>query len=146
MAGYVVFGRKKAGLSSVNQQIVIYVFARVVLGLAKLLIQPAVPSPASTQAGYGDVSPGGFGLLESAINGISLLFGAQFTDERRAVLKKRVERDSWTVFASVSWALVMWLFRWHPEVLQPSLRSSMKYLYDNAENWGDLRSWVWHNQ
>lgn len=39
MSGYYVFGRGKGGQSSVNQQIVIYVFARVVLGLAKLSVQ-----------------------------------------------------------------------------------------------------------
>ena len=37
VGGYYVFGRSK---SSVNQQIVIYVFARVVLALAALAIQP----------------------------------------------------------------------------------------------------------
>lgn len=38
LGGYYVFGR---GIqSSVNQQIVIYVFARVVLGVAKLAVQP----------------------------------------------------------------------------------------------------------
>ncbi|KAL9086731.1 MAG: hypothetical protein Q9159_004026 [Coniocarpon cinnabarinum] len=147
IAGYCVFGRRKATFSSVNQQIVIYVFARVVLGLAKLAVQPRAPVPKGTQAGYGEVSPGGFGALDGILNGIGLVFGSEiWTDERRAYVRKRVERDSWTVFASVSWAMVMWLFRWHPDVLQPSLRSSMKYLYDNAENWTGVRDWIWHNQ
>ena len=134
-------------MSSVNQQIVIYVFARVVLGLAKLTIQPSAPVPRGTQAGYGDITPGGFGLLDSVTKGVGLFLGPDvWTDERRAIFKKRVERDSWTVFASVSWAMVMWLFRWHPDVLQPSLRSSMKYLYDNAESWTGAKDWIWHNQ
>jgi peroxisomal membrane protein 4 len=38
--GYAVFGRD--GRSNVNQQICIYVFARVVLGLAKLSVQKEV--------------------------------------------------------------------------------------------------------
>ena len=134
-------------MSSVNQQIVIYVFARVVLGLAKLCVQPAVPAPSGIHAGYGDVSLGGFGLLDGFLNLLRALFGSEIMNEKRiGIFRKRIERDSWTVFASVSWAMVMWLFRWHPEALQPSLRSSMKYLYDNAENWSGIKNWIWHNQ
>ena len=87
-AGYAVFGR--GSQSSVNQQIVTYVAARVVLGLAKM-----------------------------AMTSERLL-----SPEANAQVRKR----AWPVFAAVSWGMVMWLFRWHPDVLQPSLRSSMNYL------------------
>jgi peroxisomal membrane protein 4 len=42
LGGYVVFGRKSRNgkISSINNQIVIYVFARVVLAIAKLAVQP----------------------------------------------------------------------------------------------------------
>lgn len=42
LGGYVVFGRpsRSGRISSVNQQIVIYIFARVVLAYAKLLVRP----------------------------------------------------------------------------------------------------------
>lgn len=91
--GYLVFGR---GIqSSVNQQIVIYVFARVVLAMAKLSVQKR--------------SEGGVGMGRE--------------------LRERVRGNAWPVFASLSWAMVMWLFRWYPEAIQPSLRSSMKYMY-----------------
>lgn len=90
-----VFGRGKSGQSSVNQQIVIYVFARVVLGLAKLSVQRK--------------RAGGLGLSPD--------------------MKERLNANAWPVFAAVSWGMVMWLFRWYPEVLQPSLKSSMKYMY-----------------
>jgi hypothetical protein len=88
LGGYYVFGR---GIqSSVNQQIVIYIFGRVVLGLAKLLVQQSmVPT---------DV-------------GISM------------------KKNAWPIFAATSWGIVMWLFRWHPDTLQPSLRSSMTYMF-----------------
>ena len=90
LGGYVVFGR---GIqSSVNQQIVIYVFARVVLALARLSVQKGRAIP-----------------LE---------------------LRDKVTNNAWPVFAALSWAGVMWLYRWHPETLQPSLKSSMKYMYD----------------
>ena len=88
VGGYVVFGRGMQ--SSVNQQIVIYVFARVVLGLAKIVVQ------------------------ESGVLGAGVQDG--------------VRGAAWPVFAAVSWGAVMWLYRWRPEMLQPSLRSSMKYM------------------
>ncbi|KAI9663605.1 MAG: hypothetical protein M1821_007095 [Bathelium mastoideum] len=98
VGGYAVFGR---GIqSSVNQQIVIYVFARVVLALAKLSIAPR--------------EQGGLGILGAARNEEEVRGG--------------VSRRAWPVFASLSWACVMYLFRWHPDTLQPSLRSSMKYM------------------
>ena len=107
--GYWVFGHGKGANSSVNQQIVIYVFARVVLGLAKLAVQP--PGDNSLVGGsYG--GHGGKGLL--GLNSQQL---------------DAVRRNSWPVFASLSWASVMWLFRYYPETLQPSLRSSMTYMY-----------------
>ena len=88
VGGYYVFGR---GIqSSVNQQIVIYVFARVVLGLAKMAVQEGGMVPAR--------------------------------------MKDSVTGNAWPVFASLSWGAVMWLFRWHPQSLQPSLRSSMVYM------------------
>ena len=89
VGGYYVFGRGYQ--SSVNQQIVIYVFARVVLGLAKMAVQK----------------------------------GGVIPTEMRDGLKSK----AWPVFASLSWAFVMWLFRWHSESLQPSLRSSMVYMW-----------------
>ena len=93
--GYVVFGRGRSGQSSVNQQIVIYIFARVVLGLAKLSVQRK--------------RAGGLGLSPD--------------------MKDSLNQNAWPVFAALSWGMVMWLFRWYPEVLQPSLKASMKYMY-----------------
>ena len=88
IGGYAVFGR--GSQSSVNQQIVIYVFARVVLAVAKLSIQNG-------------------GIVS-----------------RR--MKDRLTVNAWPVFAAVSWGMVMWLFRWHPSTIQPSMRSSMNYM------------------
>lgn len=91
VGGYLVFGR---GIqSSVNQQIVIYVFARAVLSMAKLMMQIHHST----------------GMV------------AQF--------KSTISKNAWPVFAGLSWATIMWMFRWHPQTIQPSLRSSMKYMY-----------------
>ncbi|KAK7632765.1 mitochondrial carrier domain-containing protein [Phyllosticta citricarpa] len=119
--GYYVFGRGVQ--SSVNQQIVIYVFARVVLAYAKLLVQPKPASSAGASSGTG-----GWGLIKD--------------EKLAATLRER----SWPVFASLSWALVMYVFRWHPEAVQPSMRSSMVYIYDQADRWDSLRNFIWHNK
>jgi hypothetical protein len=104
LGGYVVFGRSR---SSISQQIVIYVFARVALGLAKLAVKPRVSG-----TGNGTVAAGKGGWD---------VFGD-------AKIRETVTLHAWPVFASLSWAMVMYLFKWHPDVVQPSMRSSMQYM------------------
>lgn len=113
LGGYTVFGRTIH--NSVSQQIVIYVFARVVLALAKLAVQPR--NVGEVQGGGG-----GWGLLDD-----------------RSGLRKELVKNGWVTFASLSWAMVMFVWRWHPESLQSSLRSSMNYMWV-------LHSfiWFWH--
>ncbi|KAF5595842.1 COP9 signalosome subunit 4 [Fusarium subglutinans] len=93
VGGYFVFGgrSKRTGkISSVNQQIVIYVFARVMLALARIAVKP----------GHG------FPFVSSEpLHGV-------------------INQYAWPAFASLSWAMVMLIFRYHPEELQSSLRSN----------------------
>ncbi|KAF7716812.1 Peroxisomal membrane protein 4 [Penicillium ucsense] len=110
LGGYAVFGRQRG---SISQQIVIYVFARVMLSLAKLSVQP------------------GMHPLSSLI-----------TPEARA----SITDNAWPVFASMSWALVMYLFRWYPETLASSLRSSMVYIYADSDHWNSFRNLLIHNK
>jgi len=98
--GYYVFGKHK---SSVSQQIVTYVFARVMLGAGKMALKPR--------------SEGGWELT------------------RDAATREAIRRNAWPVFASLSWATVMWMFMWHPDVVQPSMRSSMQYMYVSLISW-----------
>ncbi|OTB05973.1 hypothetical protein M426DRAFT_319351 [Hypoxylon sp. CI-4A] len=117
LGGYVVFGgrgKRSGKISSVNQQIVIYVFARVVLALAKLAVRPE----------------GGTGLPIVSRENVS---GA-------------ISYYAWPVFAATSWAAVMHLFRHHAEELQPSLRNSMTYIYQQSDQWDSLRNFAWHNK
>ena len=107
LGGYVVFGRGRSGQSSVNRQIVMYVFARVVLALAGLAVQ----SQRSRQETGGRRG------------------GNKSLAELREKVKTQLQKNSWPVFAAMSWGLVMWLFRWHPDTVQSSLRSSMKYMW-----------------
>jgi len=115
VGGYLVFGgrSKRTGkISSVSQQICIYVFARVVLAPARLAVKP------------------GYGL--PALSG--------------PAASEAIGYYAWPVFAAGSWGMVMWLFRWHPAELQPSLRSSMNYIYVQSGEWDSLRNFVWHNK
>lgn len=113
MGGYVVFGQRNprtGKVSSVSQQIVIYIFARVVLGLAKLSVEPST------------------GIVTNA------------------QLSNKIKDNAWPVFAAMSWGAVMYVFRWHPESLQSSLRSSMSYIYVQSDHWDSLKTLVWHNK
>ncbi|KAG9522637.1 peroxisomal membrane protein 4, partial [Aureobasidium melanogenum] len=123
VGGWYVFGRSK---NSVNQQIVIYVAARVVLAAASLAVQPRGDN---TLLGGKYGGRGGMGLLS-------------LSDAHREAVRKH----AWPVFASLSWGCVMWLFRFYPDMLQPSLRHSMTYIYENADHWDSLRNFVWHNK
>lgn len=43
--------------------------------------------------------------------------------------REKMTNNAWPVFASFTWAFVMYIFRWYPDTLASSLRSSMKYMY-----------------
>jgi hypothetical protein len=108
LGGYTVFGRTIH--NSVSQQIVIYVFARVCLALAKLAVQQR------------HVGGGGAGVGAKGAGGGFELFG-------NGELRRAMVKNGWPAFASLSWAMVMYIFRWHPESVQSSLRSSMSYMW-----------------
>jgi len=110
VGGYVVFGRRK---SSIGQQIVIYIFARVVLALAKLSVQP-------------NMHPLSFTINPQTRNAL--------------------QRNAWPAFASLSWAFVMYVFRWHPESIVSSLRSSMQYIYVDCDHWDSIHNFLIYNK
>ncbi|KAL1986943.1 hypothetical protein VTN96DRAFT_5360 [Rasamsonia emersonii] len=110
LGGYIVFGRNPG---SISQQIVIYVFARVMLALAKMAIQP-------------NMHP-----LSSLI-----------TPEVRT----KISENAWPVFASLTWALVMYIFRWYPESIVSSLRSSMTYIYVDSDHWNSFHNLLIFNK
>ncbi|KAJ9057583.1 hypothetical protein DSO57_1021272 [Entomophthora muscae] len=96
VGGYFVFGKE----TSINKQIVLYLFARVAMGLGNLPVK------------YGVIS----------------------------------QPDAYPLFAALIWGTVMWLFRHEPDVLQPSLRASMQYLYIDSNYWSSLKTFLWHNK
>jgi peroxisomal membrane protein 4 len=115
VGGYFVFGvrsPRSGKVSSVSQQIVIYIFARVALALAHLAVRPNT----------------GFPVVSNE------------------PLRSKINYYAWPAFASLSWGTVMFLFRYYPDELQPSLKSSMNYIYKDCNNWDSLRTLVWHNK
>jgi peroxisomal membrane protein 4 len=64
---------------------------------------------------------------------------------RSAQLSNKLRENAWPVFAAMSWGAVMWIFRWHPDTVQTSLKSSMTYIYKDSDHWDSLRSFFWQN-
>ncbi|CAE7202548.1 hypothetical protein P3342_010878 [Pyrenophora teres f. teres] len=122
LGGYTIFGRTIH--NSVSQQIVIYVAARVCLALAKLAVQPR--------------EVGGGATAQHGVKGWELFGNGE--------MRRSLVRNGWPAFASLSWAMIMYIFRWHPEAVQSSLRSSMSYIYVQSDDWDSLRTLLWHNK
>lgn len=56
--------------------------------------------------------------------------------------KAKNGKDPFPLFAAVVWGIVLWLFEYHRHTLQPSLKSSMTYLYDDSEQWTNLKDFI----
>nr|KAJ3405046.1 Peroxisomal membrane protein 4 [Polyrhizophydium stewartii] len=97
IGGYIVFGKNTA----VNNQIVLYLFSRISVGLAKLAV-------------------------------------------KRKIISK--PQHSFPVFAALTWGIVMWLFRHDRDTLQPSLQSSMQYLYNDSDVFDSIGNWLLSNK
>ncbi|CAF1653192.1 unnamed protein product, partial [Didymodactylos carnosus] len=61
--------------------------------------------------------------------------------QKRSLLPK-TQRPLFPWFAAFIWGVVLWLFESHRETLQPSLRSSMTYLYDNSNHWTSWKDFI----
>ncbi|KAG5360874.1 Peroxisomal membrane protein 4 [Yarrowia sp. B02] len=118
IGGYLVFGRESA--PSLNQQIVLYVFSRVIMGFGNLLIKKVLLPMWRQQQ-----------MKDGFIGGVSA--------QSRATKFRNV---TWAVFASVCWGLIMYLFRTDPDVIQPSMLHSLKYLYVDSESWTGLSDFL----
>lgn len=44
--------------------------------------------------------------------------------------------------ATVVWAIVLWMFEFHPKALHPSLESSMDFLYHDSNQWSSLKDFM----
>ncbi|RNA01976.1 peroxisomal membrane 4 [Brachionus plicatilis] len=49
-------------------------------------------------------------------------------------------------FGALVWAIVLWIFEYHQHVLQPSLQSSMTYLYHDSNRWNSIKNLLVYNK
>ncbi|XP_012493169.1 PREDICTED: peroxisomal membrane protein 4 isoform X2 [Propithecus coquereli] len=56
------------------------------------------------------------------------------------------KQDLSPVFNALVWGLVLWLFEYHRATLQPSLQSSMTYLYNDSNVWHDISDFLIYNK
>ncbi|XP_038226008.1 LOW QUALITY PROTEIN: peroxisomal membrane protein 4 [Dermochelys coriacea] len=86
--------------------------------------------------------------INSQIN-MYLLSRILFGLSRLAVEKGYIpepKQDPFPIFAAVTWGIVLWLFEYHRHTLQPSLQSSMTYLYDDSNVWHDISDFLIYNK
>ncbi|XP_066481903.1 peroxisomal membrane protein 4 [Tiliqua scincoides] len=86
--------------------------------------------------------------INSQIN-MYLLSRILFGLSRLAVEKGYIpepKQDPFPLFAALVWGIVLWLFEYHRHTLQPSLQSSMTYLYDDSEVWHDVTDFLVYNK
>lgn len=56
------------------------------------------------------------------------------------------KQDPFPMTAALVWGIVLWLFEYHRQTLQPSLQSSMTYLYDDSNVWHDVYDFLIYNK
>ncbi|XP_021345783.1 peroxisomal membrane protein 4-like [Mizuhopecten yessoensis] len=54
--------------------------------------------------------------------------------------------DTFPWFAAIVWGIVLWLFEYESDTLQPSLRSSMTYLYHDSNKWQSFKNFLIYNK
>ncbi|XP_006202704.1 peroxisomal membrane protein 4 isoform X1 [Vicugna pacos] len=68
---------------------------------------------------------------------------------RLGVEKGYIPEPRWEpsrLFNGLVWGLVLWLFEYHRPTLQPSLQSSMTYLYEDSNVWHDISDFLIYNK
>ncbi|XP_057637668.1 peroxisomal membrane protein 4 [Chionomys nivalis] len=86
--------------------------------------------------------------VNSQIN-MYLLSRLVFALCRLGVEKGYIPKLRWDPFplhTAVIWGLVLWLFEYHRPTLQPSLQSSMTYLYEDSNIWHDISDFLIFNK
>uniref|UniRef100_A0A7N5K400 Peroxisomal membrane protein 4 n=1 Tax=Ailuropoda melanoleuca TaxID=9646 RepID=A0A7N5K400_AILME len=91
---------------------------------------------------------GGNSNINSQIN-MYLLSRVLFALCRLGVEKGYIPEPRWDpfpLFTGLVWGLVLWLFEYHRPTLQPSLQSSMTYLYQDSNVWHDISDFLLYNK
>lgn len=111
------------------------------LELSRALDPPVLPLSST------GISPSPSTLYIQNSNG-SFLPSSSFSSNQilSSPLVSFLQAQAFPMLATTVWAIVMWIFRYHPHSLQPSLQASMNYLYLDSQKWTSLRNWIWHNK
>ncbi|WVN87675.1 uncharacterized protein L203_102861 [Cryptococcus depauperatus CBS 7841] len=122
LGGWWVFGER----TPINEQMVLYVFSRVLLGfLPRLYTSPHAPK-----------TP-----FEPLPHPLPPLTSPQANPKPIPVAPL-----PFTILATLTWAGAMYMFRHRGERIQPGMVNSMKYLYRDSERWKNLKTLLWHNK
>lgn len=74
-----------------------------------------------------------------------ILYGlAKLSVKRGYVPAPKGEVFPW--FAAIVWGIVLWLFEYEQDTLQPSLKSSMTYLYHDSNRWNNFKNFLIYNK
>lgn len=74
-----------------------------------------------------------------------ILYGlAKLAVKRGYVPAPKGEVFPW--FAAIVWGIVLWLFEYEQDTLQPSLKSSMTYLYHDSNRWNNFKNFLIYNK
>ncbi|ODO08426.1 peroxisomal membrane protein 4 [Cryptococcus wingfieldii CBS 7118] len=122
LGGYWIFGDR----TPINEQIVLYVLGRNILALLPRLYSQSTP-PAHP-----------FQPLSHPLPSITSPAG-----NPKPIPPAQVP---FTIVATLSWAVAMYMFRHRGERMQPGLSNSMRYLYRDSETWTSLKTLLWHNK
>ncbi|XP_063104574.1 peroxisomal membrane protein 4 isoform X2 [Cavia porcellus] len=86
--------------------------------------------------------------INSQIN-MYLTSRALFALCRLGLEKGYIPEPRWNVFPAYTglvWGIVLWLFEYHRHTLQPSLQSSMTYLYKDSNEWHGISDFLIYNK
>eukprot|EP00052_Salpingoeca_macrocollata_P033316 m.7993 g.7993 ORF g.7993 m.7993 type:complete len:194 (-) comp4976_c0_seq2:52-633(-) len=118
-----------------------------------LLMEKVQGAPASPHAFLAGLVGGYvvFGEQNPVNTQINLYLLSRITYAAAQILVKRgvlpePQFPVFPAFGAFVWAWVMWMFEHERETLQPSLQSSMTYLYKDSNVWDSWRNFLWHNK
>ena len=74
-----------------------------------------------------------------------ILFGLFRLGREKGIVPK-TKKSVFPWFSAIVWAIVLWLFEYHQHTLQPSLQSSMTFLYHDSNKWNSFRNFLIYNK
>lgn len=118
LGGYLVYGNQIPYFSnSISHQVTIYIFARVVLALAKLAGEELTVRIVAKQSGFPIA-----GTPQETVAEIKKSL-------KYKKLNQKLTNTSWNFTAALTWGLIMMLWKYQRHTLNKSMNESMDYIY-----------------